>query len=109
MSVWWQQLVLVMLGGALGAAGRFWLGGAMLRQFGSGVPWGTIAANLVGSTTTLGPSASQESIRSSRRDSGVATVAGTPNAAATAAKSGRVSSVAVAAPKASVMYSRRIP
>lgn len=49
MSVWWQQLVLVMLGGALGAAGRFWLGGAMLRQFGSGVPWGTIAANLVGS------------------------------------------------------------
>ena len=49
MSLWWQQLMLVMLGGALGAAGRFWLGGAMLRQFGSGVPWGTLAANLVGS------------------------------------------------------------
>lgn len=49
MSLWWQQLVLVMLGGALGAAGRFWLGGAMLRQFGSGVPWGTLAANLIGS------------------------------------------------------------
>ena len=49
MSLWWQQLMLVMLGGALGAAGRFWLGGALLRQFGSGVPWGTLAANLVGS------------------------------------------------------------
>ena len=40
MSLWWQQLLLVMLGGALGAAGRFWLGGAMLRQLGSGIPWG---------------------------------------------------------------------
>ena len=49
MSLWWQQLVLVMLGGALGAAGRFWLGGALLRQFGSGIPWGTLAANLIGS------------------------------------------------------------
>ena len=49
MSLWWQQLVLVMLGGALGAAGRFWLGGALMRQFGSGMPWGTLAANLIGS------------------------------------------------------------
>lgn len=49
MSLWWQQLTLVMLGGALGAAGRFWLGGALLRQFGSGIPWGTLAANLIGS------------------------------------------------------------
>ena len=49
MSLWWQQLVLVMLGGALGAAGRFCLGGALLRQFGSGMPWGTLAANLIGS------------------------------------------------------------
>lgn len=49
MSLWWQQLILVMLGGALGAAGRFWLGGALLRQFGSGIPWGTLAANLIGS------------------------------------------------------------
>ena len=48
MSLWWQQLVLVMLGGALGAAGRFWLGGTLLRQFGSGMPWGTLAANLIG-------------------------------------------------------------
>lgn len=49
MATWWQQLLLVMLGGALGAAGRFWLGGAMLRQLGSGIPWGTLAANLIGS------------------------------------------------------------
>jgi CrcB protein len=49
MSLWWQQLALVMLGGALGAAARFWLGGAMLRQLGSGIPWGTLAANLIGS------------------------------------------------------------
>lgn len=49
MNPWSQQLALVMLGGALGAAGRFWLGGAMLRQFGSGMPWGTLAANLIGS------------------------------------------------------------
>lgn len=48
MSLWWQQLVLVMLGGALGAAGRFWLGGAMLRHVGNSLPWGTLAANLGG-------------------------------------------------------------
>lgn len=49
MNLWSQQLVLVMLGGALGAAGRYWLGGAMLRQFGNGIPYGTLAANLIGS------------------------------------------------------------
>lgn len=48
-SLWWWQLGLVMAGGALGAAGRFWLGGAMLRQFGNGIPYGTMAANLIGS------------------------------------------------------------
>lgn len=46
---WTQQLLLVMAGGALGAAGRFWLGGALLRSFGGGIPWGTLAANLIGS------------------------------------------------------------
>jgi len=45
---WWQQLSLVMAGGALGAALRFWLGGALLRQFSNGLPWGTLAANLIG-------------------------------------------------------------
>ena len=49
MGSWMQQLLLVMAGGALGAAGRFWLGGTLLRQFGSGIPWGTLAANLLGS------------------------------------------------------------
>lgn len=49
MSLWWQQLMLVAAGGALGAVGRFWLGGVLLRQFGDGLPWGTLAANLIGS------------------------------------------------------------
>ena len=48
-TVWWQQLGLVMMGGALGAAGRFWLGGLLLRQLGHGFPWGTLAVNLIGS------------------------------------------------------------
>ncbi len=48
-SLWWQQLALVMAGGALGAAGRFWIGGYLLRQIGSGFPWGTLAVNLFGS------------------------------------------------------------
>jgi CrcB protein len=45
----WQQWALVMAGGALGAAGRFWLSGALLRSFGDRLPWGTLAVNLVGS------------------------------------------------------------
>ena len=49
MTSWSQQLLLVMLGGALGAGGRYWLGSALLRQFGNGIPWGTLAANLIGS------------------------------------------------------------
>jgi fluoride exporter len=49
MTIWWQQLVLVMLGGALGAAGRYWMGGVLLRHLGSGFPWGTLAVNLLGS------------------------------------------------------------
>lgn len=48
-TIWWQQLVLVMCGGALGSAARFWLGGALLRRLGEGIPWGTLAANLIGS------------------------------------------------------------
>jgi CrcB protein len=47
-GVWWQQLGLVMAGGALGAALRFIIGDAMLRQFGNGFPWGTLTVNLVG-------------------------------------------------------------
>jgi CrcB protein len=48
-ALWWQQLLLVAAGGAVGAAGRFWLGGVLLRQLGSGFPWGTLAVNLIGS------------------------------------------------------------
>ncbi|GAA4865768.1 fluoride efflux transporter CrcB [Luteimonas vadosa] len=48
-GLWWQQLLLVMAGGALGAGGRFWLSGWLLRHAGEGFPWGTLAANLVGS------------------------------------------------------------
>ncbi|KFN44488.1 hypothetical protein N789_00345 [Arenimonas oryziterrae DSM 21050 = YC6267] len=43
------MLLLVMLGGALGAAGRHLLGDFLLRQFGNGLPWGTVAVNLMGS------------------------------------------------------------
>ncbi len=46
--IWWHQLGLVALGGALGAMGRFWLGGLLLRRLGDGWPWGTFVANLLG-------------------------------------------------------------
>lgn len=49
MTAWWPQLALVATGGALGAMLRFWLGGWLLRQFGDGLPWGTLAVNLIGS------------------------------------------------------------
>ena len=49
MSLWWWQLALVMLGGALGAGGRYWLGGWLLRHVGDGLPWGTLTVNLLGS------------------------------------------------------------
>ncbi len=48
-AVWWQQLALVMAGGALGSGLRFWVGGQMLRLFGSGLPYGTMTVNFVGS------------------------------------------------------------
>lgn len=43
------HLTLAMLGGALGAGLRYWLGAALLQKLGSGLPWGTLAANLAGS------------------------------------------------------------
>lgn len=49
MTLWWQQLWLVMAGGALGAAGRYLIGGWLLRHAGNGLPWGTLAVNLLGS------------------------------------------------------------
>lgn len=48
MASWWQQMVLVMAGGALGAAGRFLLGGWFVRHTEMALPWGTLAANLIG-------------------------------------------------------------
>jgi 5-methylcytosine-specific restriction protein A len=71
-----------------------------------------VGANIrssAGSTTTLGPGVRRAAARSSPRVSTVVTVAGTPNDLASAAKSGRASSVAVDWPKASVRYSRRMP
>lgn len=49
MPMWAQQLLLVMCGGALGAAGRHWMNGYLLRRIGEGIPWGTLAVNLIGS------------------------------------------------------------
>ncbi|MCZ8167343.1 CrcB family protein [Silanimonas sp.] len=43
------HLALAMLGGALGAGLRYWLGASLLQKFGDGLPWGTLAANLGGS------------------------------------------------------------
>jgi CrcB protein len=45
----WQLLGLAMAGGAVGAGARFLLGGWLLRQAGDHWPWGTLAANLIGS------------------------------------------------------------
>jgi CrcB protein len=39
----------VALGGAIGSAGRFWLSGAVARQFGETFPWGTLLVNVSGS------------------------------------------------------------
>ena len=49
MTPWLPQLLLVMGGGALGAALRFYVGEALLRRFADGMPWGTLAVNLAGS------------------------------------------------------------
>jgi fluoride exporter len=39
----------VALGGALGSVARFWMSGAVARQFGETFPWGTILVNVSGS------------------------------------------------------------
>ena len=44
-----MNLLLVMLGGALGTGGRYLLGGWVNAQAASGFPWGTLAVNLLGS------------------------------------------------------------
>jgi len=47
-GAWWQQLALVAVGGALGSVLRFAVGDAVMRQLGQGMPWGTLAVNLLG-------------------------------------------------------------
>lgn len=49
LPLWWQQLALVMAGGALGAGGRYWVSGILLRRVGEALPWGTLAVNMFGS------------------------------------------------------------
>lgn len=41
-------LLLVMLGGAIGAGGRHLVGRALLGMVGAGFPWGTLFVNLTG-------------------------------------------------------------
>jgi fluoride exporter len=43
------QLLLVAVGGAIGAAARYGLGAAAARVFGSAFPWGTLLVNVLGS------------------------------------------------------------
>jgi fluoride exporter len=45
----WNMLLLVMTGGAIGAAGRFVIGDYALRHFNQSLPWGTLLVNLLGS------------------------------------------------------------
>ncbi|MBW4331523.1 fluoride efflux transporter CrcB [Stakelama sp. CBK3Z-3] len=42
------HIFFVMLGGAIGAAGRHLLGRAMIALMGPGYPWGTLSANILG-------------------------------------------------------------
>ena len=42
------NLLIVMLGGAIGAAGRYQVGQVTLQRMGSGFPWGTLIVNLLG-------------------------------------------------------------
>lgn len=43
------NLLLVALGGAVGASGRYSLSHLTFRQFGPGFPYGTLSANILGS------------------------------------------------------------
>jgi CrcB protein len=43
-----MPLLFVMIGGAIGSAGRYLLGRLAFALFGPGFPWGTLGANLFG-------------------------------------------------------------
>ncbi|MBE3637403.1 fluoride efflux transporter CrcB [Mangrovicoccus algicola] len=45
----WSHLLMVALGGAIGASGRFLAGRAALWLLGPGFPWGTLFVNVAGS------------------------------------------------------------
>lgn len=42
------NLILVMLGGAIGSSARYLFGSAALAALGPGYPWGTLGVNLIG-------------------------------------------------------------
>lgn len=44
----WNLLGVVMAGGALGSAGRYLIGHYALMHWNNRLPWGTLAANLIG-------------------------------------------------------------
>mgnify|MGYP000876380693 CR=1 FL=1 len=49
-EMWWQKILLVASGGALGATLRFLIGENLIRRFGAdSLPWGTLAVNALGS------------------------------------------------------------
>jgi len=43
-----KNILMIMLGGGLGATSRFLVGLTATRLFGAGYPWGTLAVNLTG-------------------------------------------------------------
>lgn len=44
-----MTMLWVAAGGAIGAMGRYFIGGQMLRWFGPHFPWGTFSVNIIGS------------------------------------------------------------
>lgn len=48
MIAWWEDLLLVGAGGALGGLARFWLSQWIDRRTGGRFPWGTLAVNTSG-------------------------------------------------------------
>lgn len=48
MSTSTLHMILVFLGGGLGAASRYWLSGSVYQKLGNGFPYGTLAVNALG-------------------------------------------------------------
>ncbi len=47
MSEFWK-IVLIGVGGSIGAVSRYLISSALLSRFGTGFPWGTLSVNLLG-------------------------------------------------------------